>query len=124
MVLLRAGGVVIIGEVFMKKFLLALLCAFAVSSCMVYEEIPPPATGYISGCTTFCDDYVCREICARYYYASDGSIIYWDDHFSCWVGVHGYWRGGVYYRGFVPGYHVWYHRGHYLPGHFHHWRRR
>lgn len=99
------------------------------SGCAVYAG-PPPASEWISGCTVFCDDFGCREICARYYYDADGRLIYWDDHFGCWIGPHGYWRGGVFYRGYVPGYHGWYNSGHYYAPHYAphwhtpHWRRR
>lgn len=102
----------------MKKFLLALAAALTLSGCVVYEE---PYTAYrvTDGCATFCDDFGCREVCGSYYYTPEGYVVYWDAHFGCWIGPHGYWRGGVFYRGYHPGYHGWYHRGWYHGGGYH-----
>ena len=108
----------------MKKWLLALVAAFSLSGCVMYADYPAS-----SECTTFCDDYGCREVCSSYYYDSAGVMYYWDPHFGVWIGPHGYYHGGVFYHGYYPGYHVYYHRGWYGPhGGYHyyrggHWRR-
>lgn len=99
----------------MKKFVIALFSAFLLSSCVVYAD-PPVAGNVVEGCTTFCDDYGCREVCGQYYVTPEGYVVYWDAHFGCWIGPHGYWSHGVFYHGYYPGYHGWYHQGWYHGG--------
>jgi hypothetical protein len=99
----------------MKKLILALLAAVSMAGCVVYAE-PDTATPVTysvgSGCTTYCDDYSCREVCGQYYRATDGSLVYWDSHFGIWVSPRGYWKAGRWYRGYHPGYHEHYHHNH------------
>jgi hypothetical protein len=95
----------------MKHVLLALVASVCLSSCVVYAD-----PEYSSGCFTFCDDYGCREVCNTQYYYYGGEAYYWDAHFGCWIGPHGYWRSGAYYYGFHPGYHEFYHHGYYHGG--------
>lgn len=86
---------------------------------LAYAELP--ATVCATGPVEFCDEWGCRWINAPYYHDGD-NLIYWDVHFGCWIGPHGYWRGGVWHRGFVYGYHEHYHAGTYhvfhTGGHF------
>ena len=96
------------------KWLLALVAAFSLSGCVLYAE-PGYYPAYTEGYVTVCDDYGCREVYGRYFY-SDGVPYYWDAHFGCWIGPRGYWRGGVFYHGYHPGYHYYYHRGYYYHG--------
>jgi hypothetical protein len=100
----------------MKKLFLSIMAALTFSGCLIYSDPPRPAYNdtYEDGCVTFCDEYGCRQVCGRYYYDAHGNVIYWDEHFGCWIGPRGYWRHGSYYHGFHPGYHNWYHR-HYVP---------
>ena len=99
------------------KYILVLLMSLLLAGCVgetyVYADSP---VHYTTGTVVFCDDYGCREVTAPYYYDASGAVIYWDVHFGCWIGPHGYWRAGVYYPGFWVGYHGYYHRG------FYHWR--
>lgn len=89
----------------MKKLLLGLCASIALSTgCAVYSDGPDYPVATTSGPVEFCDDYGCRWVNAPYYY--DGAVVYWDAHFGCWIGPHGYWHGGVWYHGFHPGYHV------------------
>lgn len=100
----------------MKKLFLALALCFGLTSC--YAEVYDPTV--YRGNVEFCDDYGCRWVYAPYYYY-DGAVVYWDAHFGCWIGPHGYWTGGVYYHGYYPGYHGVYHQGYYHgpgPGHW------
>ena len=101
----------------MKKFLLGLILCLGLTGCYVegYDYAPG---AYSTGSVEFCDDYGCRFVTAPYYYDSAGVLFYWDAHFGCWIGPHGYWRGGAFYHGFYPGYHGWYHGGWYHVPHY------
>jgi len=95
----------------MKKLFLALaLCLGLVPmiGCYadegMYIEVP---IAYTTGTVEFCDDWGCRYLTAPYYYM-DGEVVYWDAHFGCWIGPRGWWRSGIWYRGWVEGYHGWY----------------
>lgn len=101
----------------MKKFLLALIACLGLSGCVVEGYDYPPGA-YSNGTVEFCDDYGCRYVTGQYYYDSAGVLFYWDSHFGCWMGPHGYWHGGVFYHGFHPGYHGWYHGGWYHAPHY------
>lgn len=84
------------------------------SGCAEYVIDPfNPNIAYQYGCTTICDDYGCRELCNVQYYETPDGVVYWDTHFSAWIGPHGYWWHGSYYRGGFPRYHEYYHRGWY-----------
>lgn len=95
----------------MKKWLLSLIVMFSLFGCVAYAE-PAYYPAYTNGCVNVCDDYGCREVCGRYFY-SGGDLYYWDAHFECWIGPRGYWHGGVFYRGYYPGYHAYYGHGYY-----------
>lgn len=94
-----------------KTFLALMMCAglaTMVSGCYaeeVYTEAPPVAAA--NGCVAYTDDWGTREVCAPYYYLN-GEVVYWDAHFGCWIGPHGYWLGGGWHPGFVGGYHGYY----------------
>lgn len=101
----------------MKKLLLPLVICLGLGVGTVgcaedFAYADPPSVAYASGLVEFCDDYGCRWINAPYYYAG-GDLVYWDAHFGCWIGPHGYWHGGGWHRGFVYGYHQHYHAGTY-----------
>lgn len=98
----------------MKK-LLCLLCLCILPGCVVYDT--PVAYERNYGCVSFCDEYGCRDVCSTYYYDADGNVVYWDDHFNCWIGPAGYFVGGIWYHGFPHGYYE-FHRGYYHPGHY------
>jgi hypothetical protein len=104
----------------MKKLLFALAICLGLSTvgCVVAYTDPPV---YQTGTVEFCDLYGCRYVNAPYYYDSDGAVVYWDAHFGYWIGPNGYLAGGVWHRGFWPGYHSWYHAGFYhgFHGGFH-----
>lgn len=91
----------------MKHILLAIIASLFISGCAVYDD------PYYSNCFEFCDDYGCRTVCNTRYYYYGGEAYYWDAHFGCWIGPHGYWRSGSFYHGFHPGYHGYYHHGYY-----------
>ena len=96
----------------MKYFLFSLI--MILSGCTEYVIDPSnPNIAYQYGCTTVCDDYGCREVCNVQYYETPDGVVYWDTHFSAWIGPHGYWWHGSYYRGGFPRYHEYYHRGWY-----------
>lgn len=95
----------------MKNLLLALVACIGLSGCVVEPAYADPVV-YRTGTVEFCDDYGCRYVTGQYYY-DGGAVIYWDPVFGCWIGPHGYWRGGIFYRGFVGGYHTYYHGGWY-----------
>lgn len=100
----------------MKKLLFGLLSVVAfvgLTGCAEDVVYADPNYPVVSGCVTYCDDYGCREVCGPYYHDSAGVLFYWDAHFGCWIGPHGYWRGGVFYHGYHPGYHGYYHGGGY-----------
>lgn len=97
----------------MKNFFLALVACIGLLGCVVEPAYADPVIAYRTGTVEFCDDYGCRYVTSPYYYDSVGALFYWDTGFGCWIGPHGYWRGGVFYRGFVPGYHGFYHGGYY-----------
>lgn len=100
----------------MKKFIIGLMAAFCLSSCLVYAD-PMYASAYSYGTVTICDDYGCREVQdVRYFVGSDGITYYYDVHFGVWIGPRGYWHGGAFYHGYYPGYHGYYHRGWYGNG--------
>src|SRR5258708_29486405 len=84
----------------------------ATSGCAggVYYATPPNT--YLLGTFEFCDDWGCRMITAPYYY-TDNEVVYWDAHFGCWIGPHGYWIRGGWRPGFVVGYHERYNGGFY-----------
>lgn len=104
----------------MKALISSLIAIGVISillpSCMIYET---PQSGYQPeqyGSIIFCDDFGCRDIDnVRYYRDADGALYYWDAGFGAWIGPYGYYRtrGGIFYRGFYPGYHNYYHRGYY-----------
>lgn len=94
----------------MKNFILALII-LGLTSCAVYTEPVVVPNNVMYGTTTYCDEYDCRQVTGRYYYGAEGEVIYWDTRFGMWIGPHGYWNGGVYYRGFHPTYHSYYHLG-------------
>lgn len=104
------------------KWIFVLILALFVSGCVEEEYVYADGPGsYQTGTVVFCDDFGCREVTAPYYYTPEGAVVYWDVHFGCWIGPHGYWRAGVFYPGFVVGYHGWYHHGYYhwhSPGHY------
>ena len=91
-------------EILLKKIIL--LCLM-LSGCVVYSRPREPYYSY--ECVNFCDNLGCREICAPHYYTNEGYLVYWDNYFNCWIGPHGYWAKGVFYKGYVPGYHNYYH---------------
>jgi hypothetical protein len=96
----------------MKKLLFALVLCLGlipVTGCYADEGVyveAPPATAQV-GTVEFCDDYGCRMVTAPYYYYGD-ELVYWDAHFGCWIGPHGYWMGGGWHAGWVGGYHGYY----------------
>lgn len=97
------------------KYLLILLVCLGMTGCLADVYVGAPvARSYPTGTVEFCDDYGCRMVTAPYYYLN-GELVYWDVHFGCWIGSHGYHRNGVWYHGPVPGYHTWYH-----PEAYHH----
>lgn len=117
----------------MKWMFAAILSLFMLGCAeeMVYADppLPPPQPTY--GCAVVEDAYGEREVCDVYYYTSDDGVVYWDPYFSLWIGAGGYWRAGVWYHGYWPGYweryHVWYHAhgwfgAHGYRGYYgHHW---
>jgi hypothetical protein len=99
----------------MRKWLLILVSCLALTAVGCAEDFEyddPPAVASASGSVEFCDDLGCRMVDAPYYY-SNGEVIYWDAGFGVWMGPRGYWGGGGWHRGFVPGYHEHYHVGFY-----------
>jgi len=106
----------------MKK--LIIICSLLLSGC--YADFSTVGN-YPSGEVEICDEFgECHWINAPYYYDSTGALFYWDVHFGCWIGPHGYYRDGVYYRGFYPGYHYYYryHHWYHLENHPHAGHRR
>lgn len=73
-----------------------------------------------TGCVVVSDDYGDREVCNTQYYYVNGSPIYWDTAFGIWVSPWGYYRGGVWYRGYHPGWRNYYGHGYYHPRGFFH----
>lgn len=101
--------------------LFACLCLISNTACYVEEDAyaDGPVVASNDNCVDFADDYGDRTVCGPHQYI-DGDLYYWDAHFNVWIGPHGYWQGRVFYRGWVPGYHTWYHRGFYhAHGTFH-----
>lgn len=99
----------------MKKLLIVLAACLALvggSGCAEEYAYGPPPAYYSTGTVEFCDEYGCRWVTAPYYYVGD-EVVYWDAHFGCWIGPHGYYVGGVWRPGVVVGYHGWYHGGYY-----------
>lgn len=95
----------------MKALFLALVLSLSLTGCFDYY-MPygdPPVVSY-TGTREFCDDFGCRYVTGQYYF-DHGEVVYWDEHFQCWVGPRGYLVGAVWHQGFLPGYHEWYHRG-------------
>lgn len=111
----------------MKKFLLGLIAAFCLTSCVVYADppAPPPPAHPSYGCTMVEDDYGEREVCDVYYYTSPYGVVYWDAALGIWVGGGWYYHGGVWVHGYWPGYwahyHGFYHPHGYFGGYSHHW---
>jgi hypothetical protein len=97
----------------MKKFIFSLMVALLLTSCVAYAE-PEPIV--VNNCVEYCDDYGCREVCAPHYYYQ-GVVYYWDTHFSCWIGPHGYYHGGIFYHGYYPGYRGYFGHGGGFHGH-------
>jgi hypothetical protein len=97
----------------MKHLFLALAACLCLSGCMIEPAYADPVGPYSNGTVEFCDDYGCRYVTGQYYYDSAGVLFYWDTGFGCWIGPHGYWRGGVFFHGYYPGYHNFYHGGYY-----------
>lgn len=50
-----------------------------------------------------------REVCSQYYMV-DGGYVYWDATYGMWISPYGYYRGGVWNRGWYPGYREYYGR--------------
>lgn len=88
-------------------------CADEVVTEPVYASAIPSQLG--TGCVIVTDDYGEREVCNTRYYYVNGGVVYWDANFGIWVGPGGYWHGGVWNRGFYPGWHNYYGRGFYRP---------
>lgn len=93
----------------MKYYLLALVTCLVLMSmgCAegAYYSAPPGV--YSHGEVEFCDDFGCRMISSNYYYV-DGAVVYWDPHFGCWIGPHGWYGRGSWHSGWVSGYHNYY----------------
>jgi hypothetical protein len=113
----------------MKNKLMMLLGVIAVSMIGCADDPPPPADSSVAyGCVEVSDDYGNRDICDTQYYYTDTGVVYWDSHFGVWIGPEGWYREGVFYHGFYPGYrefygHGYYHSGHgryYHSGHYNH----
>ena len=85
----------------MKKIIFTLLVAVGLVGCTVTTTHTPY---HYNGCTDFCDEDGCREVCGSHYYASDGVQYYYDPGLHIWVGPHGYWHGREYHRGYHPEY--------------------
>src|SRR5665213_1222033 len=101
----------------MKIKLIMLLCVMMVSGCVGYDD-PPIDSSIQYGCVEVSDDYGNRDVCdTQYYYTDDGSLIYWDAHFGVWIGPEGWYREGIFYHGFYPGYREFYGRGYYHSEH-------
>lgn len=104
----------------MKNLLLPLAICVGLTAgsvgCVEDLAYADPPVAYASGCVNFTDDYGTREVCGPYYYAG-GDLFYWDAHFGCWIGPHGYWHSGLWHGGFVYGYHERYHAGFYHGSH-------
>lgn len=105
----------------MKKLFLALaLCLgmIPMTGCYAEEEVyaAPPPSVYTVGTVEFCDDYGCRWVTAPYYYVGD-EVVYYDAYYGAWIGPRGWFVGGVWHRGWIPGYHTVYHGGYYHGWH-------
>jgi len=86
---------------------------------MAYADplAPPSATEH--GCVIVEDTYGEREVCdVNYYIASEGPV-YWDPFFGVWIGVGGFWYGGVWHYGYYPGYWKRYHGYYHGHGFYH-----
>jgi len=108
----------------MKPVIFTLICLLSLTACYSDEQVytaEPTMANPNFGCLVVTDDFGEREVCdTHYYYAADGSPIWWDNHFGIWVSSSGYWYGGRWFVGFYPGYHSYYHAGFYRPrGYFH-----
>lgn len=96
------------------KFIVALLICLGVSGCAEEVYVPANVGSSHSGTVNFCDDVGCRDIPdAQYYYDASGDLYYWDTNFGVWIGSNGYYRSGVFYGGWYPGYHSFYGPGYY-----------
>ena len=110
----------------MKKLLTALMLLVTVSfasGCYADEgvvEVQAPVSGAAVqyGCATVVDQYGEREVCNSYYYVDNGSVVYFDPYFGVWFSSLGYWRGGVFYRGYFPAYYNRYHSLYHPHGYF------
>lgn len=109
----------------MKKFLLGLIAALCLTSCVAYADPPLPPPHPVYGCTMVEDSYGEREMCNVYYYDTDEGVVYWDPYFRVWMGAGGYWYGGAWVHGFWPGYYAryggFYHPHGFYHGYSHHW---
>lgn len=105
----------------MKKLALILVACLGLAGCATEYEVSEPTMSQPAyGCVVVTDEYGEREVCNTNYYYVTGGVVYWDAHFGVWVGPGGYWRSGIWYRGYYPGFHTYYHAGLYHPhGYFH-----
>ena len=70
------------------------------------------------GCIVVVDQMGEHQVCSNYYIAN-GNYVYWDAFYGSWIySGGGYWTGGRYYHGFIPGYYDHY-RSFYHPRGWH-----
>lgn len=115
----------------MKKLFLVLAACLMMGCVEEAYVVPPgPPVHPSYGCAIIEDEYGEREVCDVYYYPTEYGVLYWDTTYGMWIGAGGYWRGGIWFHGYLPGYvrryggfyhehgyHWGYNRGYYG----HHW---
>ena len=109
----------------MKKTLLGLILMSVVGLSTIGcgevnadEEVVFPSGQAQYGCVVVADQFGERQVCSNYYIVNSG-YVYWDGFYGAWIYPHGgYWRGGRYYTGFIPGYYEHY-RSFYHPHGWH-----
>jgi hypothetical protein len=103
----------------MKLIAAIIICAcIALAGCTDHVDYAIDDGPFITGDFTFCDYQGCRDVFGTYYYNPDGYIVYWDRHFSTWVGPNCYWDGS-WHVGAPRGFAGYYRHEYYYGGYSH-----
>jgi len=94
----------------MKNLVIAtVLTVLSSFGCVAHAEPLPPPAHPVSGCVQVVDEFGSHTVCSQYYYTG-GFVTYWDPYYNVWIHPHGYWSGGRWFHGRLPGWRGW--RGH------------
>jgi hypothetical protein len=101
----------------LKRLMLILLVCFGMSAC--YVDVAEAQVPITQGCVIVEQPTGEMEVCNAYYYIdANGYPVVWSPEFNIWVGSGFYWSGGVWYRGYHPGWWGRYHGSFYGHGYY------